>query len=77
MIGNVLWCIVISAVLVLFVGIPYVKGVSQPASNRANNKRDYVVANLEKFQVKDAGTSADGKEIYLISHERMGFKKCP
>lgn len=73
MIGNVLWCIVISAVLVLFVGIPYVKGVSQPTNNQANNKHDYVVANLDKFQVKDVGSSDDGKEIYLISHERMGF----
>lgn len=74
MIEGILLCIGVSIVLVVFVGIPYVKGVSQLPNYRANNKRDYVVANLDKFKVNDVGSSMDDKEIYHISRERMGFK---
>ncbi len=74
MIESVLWCIGVAVVLVVFVGIPYVKGVSQRQNYRANNKRDYVIANLDKFKVNDVGSSTDGKGIYLVSHERMGFQ---
>ena len=73
MVESILWCIGILIVLVVCVGIPYVKGVSQRPNYRANNKRDYVVANLDKFKVNDVGSSSDSKEIYLVTYERMGF----
>lgn len=73
MLESILWCIGVSVVLVVFVGIPYIRGVSQRPNYRANNKRNYVIANLDKFKVKDVGSSADSKKIYLVSRERMGF----
>lgn len=73
MVESILWCIGVSVVLVVCVGIPYIRGVSQHPNYRANNKRNYVIANLDKFKVKDVGSSADSQEIYLVSHERMGF----
>lgn len=74
MLESILWCIGVSVVLVVCVGIPYVKGVSQSPNYRANNKRNYVTANLDKFKVKDAGSSTDDNRIYLVSRERMGFR---
>ncbi len=74
MIEGILLCVGVSIAMVVFVGIPYVKGARQHSNHRANNKRDYVVANLDKFKVSDVCSSMDDKEIYLISRERMGFK---
>lgn len=73
MVESILWCIGVSVVLVVCVGIPYIRGVSRHPNYRANNKHNYVIANLDKFKVKDVGSSADSQEIYLVSHERMGF----
>lgn len=74
MLESILWCVGISVFLGVFIGVPYVKGVSQRPNNEVNNKRDYVVANLDKFGVKDGSSSADDKQVYLVSHERMGFR---
>ena len=74
MLESILWCIGVSVVLVVCVGIPYVKGVSQRPSYRANNKRNYVTANLDKFKVKDASSPTDDNRIYLVSREQMGFR---
>lgn len=74
MLESILWSIGISVFLGIFVGVPYVKGVSQRPSHQANNKRDYVVANLDKFGVKDVSSSARNKQVYLVSRERMGFR---
>lgn len=74
MLESILWFIGVSVFLSVSVGIPYVKGVSQRHNYQANNKRDYVIANLDKFGVNDVGSSADDKQIYLVPHERMGFR---
>jgi len=74
MVESILWSVGISVVLGICVGIPYVRGVGQRPNHRATNKRDYVIANLDKFKVKDVGSSADSKKIYLVSRERMGFR---
>lgn len=70
---NILWYIGIIVFLIVCVGIPYIKGVSQSRNYPANNKYDYVVLNFDKFKVNDVGSSLDGKKIYLVSQERMGF----
>ena len=74
MVESILWCIGVAVVLVVCVGIPYIRGVSQRTNYRANNKRNYVIANLDKFGVKDVSSPADDKQIYLVSRERMGFR---
>lgn len=70
---SVLWYMGIVVFLMVCVGIPYIKGVSQSSNYPANNKYDYVISNLDKFKVNDVGSSLDGKKIYLVSQERMGF----
>ena len=53
MLENILWCIGVSVFLGIVIGIPYVKGVSEPKYNPPTNKREYVLANLDKFGCKD------------------------
>ena len=55
------------------VGIPYVWGTAkQDSGYSVDNKRDYVVAHLDTFKVNNEGSSLDEKEIYLVSHDRLG-----
>jgi hypothetical protein len=73
MLESILWSAGIAVFLGIFVGIPYVKGVEPKNNLQPTNKREYVLANLDKFGVKDHGTSLKKKNIYLVSRERIGL----
>lgn len=62
------------AVILMVIGVPYVlvARYQKPCYN-IQSKRDYVIANLEKFKVNNEGSSLDEKEIYLVSHDRLGL----
>lgn len=60
--------------MVIFVGVPYIRGAKKKGPYDIANKRDYVMANLDKFKVNNEGSSMDENEIYLLSREKMGFK---
>lgn len=69
-----IYIIGIVVAIFVFVGIPYVwSSCRQKRSCNIENRRDYVIANLEKFKVNNEGTSLDEKEIYLVSHKRLGL----
>ena len=76
MLVSILTCVVVAIILIVFVGIPYIKGVSnRPVGNtNLQGKRAQVVSNLQKFTVKNEGTSLDQNEIYLVEREKIGFK---
>lgn len=76
MLVNILICVVVSICIFVFIGIPYINGVSKhPAGNvNLDRKREYVIANLQKFKVNNEGSSLDNNEIYLVGHKKMGFK---
>lgn len=76
MLVSILICVGVAAILILFVGIPYIKGVSSRPLGNTNlqGKRAYVVSNLQKFTVKNEGTSLDQSEIFLVEREKIGFK---
>lgn len=74
MLENILWSVGVSVFIAIFIGIPYVKGVNSRNNSRPTNKSEYVLANLDKFGINDNGASLKKRDIYLVSHERMGFK---
>lgn len=76
MITSILISVSISVVAGLTIGIPYIRGVSERASDNRSlqEKRAYVMANLQKFKVNNEGTSMDNNNIYLVEREKMGFK---
>jgi hypothetical protein len=73
MIESILWSVGISIALIVFVGIPYIKGVSQQSYYCPTNMQEYTLANLDQFGVKDSGKSLKRKDIYLVAQERMGL----
>ena len=53
MLESILWSLGIAVFLGVVVGIPYIKGVEPKKPNSPTNKREYVLANLDKFGCKD------------------------
>lgn len=53
MLESILWSLGIAVFLGVVVGIPYIKGVEPKKPNPPTNKREYVLANLDKFGCKD------------------------
>jgi hypothetical protein len=53
MLESILWSLGIAMFLGVVVGIPYIKGVEPKKPNSPTNKREYVLANLDKFGCKD------------------------
>lgn len=53
MLESILWSLGIAVFLGIVVGIPYVRGVEPKKPNPPTNKREYVLANLDKFGCKD------------------------
>lgn len=76
MLTSILISVSISVIAGLAIGIPYISGVNERASDNRSlqEKRAYVIANLQKFKVNNEGTSMDNNNIYLVEREKMGFK---
>lgn len=73
------YVIVVSGLLYLFVGIPYIKGVEEMAKEKVKesqvfNKQSYVRNNLNKFGINDGkGSELKRNQVYAVSYEKMGF----
>ena len=72
-----MWWSVAIFVAIIVLGIPYIIG-SMPTKNHytRNNKRDYVIQNLDKFRIKDKGSSLKKKNVYLVSRDELGIWIC-
>lgn len=69
-----MWWSVAIFVVIIGLGIPYIIG-SMPPKNHytTKNKRDYVIANLDKFRLNENGSSLKKKDVYLVSRDELGL----